>query len=108
MSHKILIKYINFYQNFDNLPEMNEEYPYIFYTFFKSLQEMKDPPPPPRCFFEIYHMYDLIVIKVEVHITELTMGAFSAEEILQLSFFVSSQFGHQFTICLLFSQILFY
>ena len=34
---------------------MNEEYSYIFYTFFKNLQEMKEKPP--WCLFEIYHMY---------------------------------------------------
>ena len=45
MSHKILLKYITFYQNFEILQEMNEEYSYIFYTFFKNLQEMKEKPP---------------------------------------------------------------
>ena len=34
---------------------MNEEHSYIFYTFFKNLQEMKEKPP--WCLFEIYHMY---------------------------------------------------
>ena len=34
---------------------MNEEYSYIFYTFFKNLQEMKEKPP--WCLFDIYHMY---------------------------------------------------
>ena len=34
---------------------MNEEYSYIFYTFFKNLQEMKQKPP--WCLFEIYHVY---------------------------------------------------
>ena len=34
---------------------MNEEFSYIFYTFFKNLQEMKEKPP--WCLFEIYHMY---------------------------------------------------
>ena len=36
---------------------MNEEYSYIFYTFFKNLQEMKEKPP--WCLFEVYHTYDL-------------------------------------------------
>ena len=36
---------------------MNEEYSYIFYTFFKNLQEIKEKPP--WCLFEIYHMYAL-------------------------------------------------
>ena len=36
---------------------MNEEYSYIFYTFFKNLQEMKEKPP--WCLFEVYHMYGL-------------------------------------------------
>ena len=34
---------------------MSEENSYIFYTFFKNLQEMKEKPP--WCLFEIYHMY---------------------------------------------------
>ena len=36
---------------------MNEEFSYIFYTFFENLQEMKEKPP--WCLFEIYHMYDV-------------------------------------------------
>ena len=36
---------IHFLPKFWNLPEMNEEYSYIFYTFFKNLQEMKEKPP---------------------------------------------------------------
>ena len=35
---------------------MNEEYSYIFYTFFKNLQEMKEKPG--WSLFEIYHMYE--------------------------------------------------
>ena len=35
---------------------MNEEYSYIFYTFLKNLQEMKEKPP--WCLYEIYHMYE--------------------------------------------------
>ena len=38
---------------------MNEENSYIFYTFFKNLQEMKEKPP--WCLFEIYHMYGDLV-----------------------------------------------
>ena len=37
---------------------MNEEYSYIFYTFFKNLQEMKEKPL--WCLFEIYHMYEKV------------------------------------------------
>ena len=37
---------------------MNEEYSYIFYTFFKNLQEMKEKPP--WCLFEIYHVYEFV------------------------------------------------
>ena len=36
---------------------MKEEYSYISYPFFNNLQEMKEKPP--RCLFEIYHMYAL-------------------------------------------------
>ena len=31
---------------------------YIFYTFFKNLQEME--VKPPWCLFEMYHMYVFI------------------------------------------------
>ena len=41
---------------------MNEEYSYIFYTFFKNLQEMKEKPP--WCLFEIYHMYEFEIINM--------------------------------------------
>ena len=34
---------------------MNEDYSYVFYTFFKNLQEMKEKPP--WCLFEVYNMY---------------------------------------------------
>ena len=41
---------------------MNEEYSYIFYTFFENLQEMKEKPP--WCLFEIYHMYGNGIISI--------------------------------------------
>ena len=41
---------------------MNEEYSYIFYTFFKNLQEMKEKPPWYH--FEIYHMYETSIIYI--------------------------------------------
>ena len=41
---------------------MNEEYSYIFYTFFKNLQEMKEKPPWYH--FEIYHMYEQVILQV--------------------------------------------
>ena len=44
---------------------MNVEYSYIFYTFFKNLQEMK--VKPPLCLFKIYHMYDPVSVKKNVH-----------------------------------------
>ena len=33
-----------FLPKFWNLPEMNEENSYMFYTFFKNLQEMEEKP----------------------------------------------------------------
>ena len=38
-----------------NLPEMNREFPYIFYTFFKNLPEMEEKSP--WFLFQTHHMY---------------------------------------------------
>ena len=55
MSHKILIKYITCYQNFEiSLKWMKNILMYSIH-FSKNLQEMKEKPP--WCLSEIYHMY---------------------------------------------------
>ena len=41
MSHKISSKTYHFLPNFWNLPHVNEEFSYIFYTFLINLPEMK-------------------------------------------------------------------
>ena len=48
MGHKIdriLLKYTCFSNKIQNLPEMDQEFSYIFYTFFQNLPEMKEKPP---------------------------------------------------------------
>ena len=59
------LKIYHFLPKFCNLPEMNEEYSYIFYTFFKNLQEMKEKPPWYQ--FEIYHMYELYGCSIPIY-----------------------------------------
>ena len=48
MSHKIgknSLKKYHFLTKIQNLPEMNWEFSYIFYTFFKNLPEMEERSP---------------------------------------------------------------
>ena len=45
----------HFLTKIQNLPEMNQKFSYIFYTFFKNLPEMKEKSP--WFFFQTHHMY---------------------------------------------------
>ena len=42
---KISSKMYHFFNKNSNLPEMNQEFSYIFYTFSKNLPEMKEKSP---------------------------------------------------------------
>ena len=42
---KISSKMYHFLTKTQNLPEMNQEFSYIFYTFFKNLPEMEEKSP---------------------------------------------------------------
>ena len=55
MSHKILLKYITFYQNFEISLKWMKNILIIFYKVFKNLQELREKPP--WCLSEIYHTY---------------------------------------------------
>ena len=92
MSHKILLKYIAFYQNFEgNLPEMNEEYSFIFYTFFKNLQEMKEKPP--WCLFEIFtYVFDTITAFLDFEVLQFLVNTLYIESVYNqlLLYFLSA------------------
>ena len=45
MGHKIYSKMYHFLTKNQNLPEMKQEFSYIFYTFFKNLPEMEEKSP---------------------------------------------------------------
>ena len=60
---KILLKCTTFLTKNQNLPEMYQEFPYIFYTFFKNLPEMEEKSP--WFLFQTHHMY------VYMHISNL-------------------------------------
>ena len=42
---EISSKMYHFLTKIQNLPEMNQEFSYIFYTFFKNLPEMEEKSP---------------------------------------------------------------
>ena len=64
---------------------MNEEYSYVFYTFFKNLQKMKEKPP--WCLFEIYHTYgfdttqEMIIIFYPLTSSELAKSMITSSDI---------------------------
>ena len=45
----------HFLNKIQNLPEMNQEFSYIFYTFLKNLPEMEEKSPSFH--FQTHHMY---------------------------------------------------
>ena len=55
MSRKISFKTYKFLQNFWNLPHLEEEFSYIFNTFFINLPEMEGKSP--WCPFETSHVW---------------------------------------------------
>ena len=48
-------KMYHFLHKIQNLPEMNQEFSYIFYTFLKNLPEMEEKSPSFH--FQTHHMY---------------------------------------------------
>ena len=48
-------KMYHFLNKIQNLPEMNQEFSYIFYTFLKNLPEMEEKSPSFH--FQTHHMY---------------------------------------------------
>ena len=52
-------KMYHFLNKIQNLPEMNQEFSYIFYTFLKNLPEMEEKSPSFH--FQTHHMYDFLL-----------------------------------------------
>ena len=53
-------KMYHFLNKIQNLPEMNQEFSYIFYTFLKNLPEMEEKSPSFH--FQTHHMYALFAL----------------------------------------------
>ena len=60
---QISSKMSHFLTEIQNLPEMNQKFSYIFYTFFKNLPEMKEKSP--WFLFQTHHMYVSFVKYIE-------------------------------------------
>ena len=56
-------KMYHFLNKIQNLPEMNQEFSYIFYTFLKNLPEMEEKSPSFH--FQTHHMYVKYTITIE-------------------------------------------
>ena len=60
-------KMYHFLNKIQNLPEMNQEFSCMFYTFFKNLPEMEEKSPSFH--FQTQHMYECALYE-SLHVAE--------------------------------------
>ena len=65
-------KIYHFLNKIQNLPEMNQEFSYIFYTFFKNLPEMEEKSPSFH--FQTHHMYAAINVIAVASVNKQTIS----------------------------------